>query len=90
MGDCPFKRIYPTPPIFSARASPQALPAPPLRRNPEPIDRRAPLPPQRYDQPQRGARTGADHGRGQVYNMTAEASGEAAEKYEARYLEQEP
>jgi len=83
---CPFKITYPTPPIFPARAVPPALPTPPLRRNPEPISRRAQFPPQQYDQTQRGERAEI----GQVYNMTAEESGEAAVEYEAQYPEQEP
>jgi len=90
IGDCPFKRNYPIPPTFPARAAPPALPAPPLRRNPEPIDRRAPFPPQQYNHPQRGARPRADYGRGQVHNMAAEVSDEAAAEYETQYLEQEP
>jgi len=90
IGDCPFKRTYPISPTFSARAALPALPAPPQRGNPKPIGRRAPFPPQQHDQPQRGARTRSDHGRGQVYNMSAEASGEAAAEYEAQYPEQEP
>ena len=90
IGDCPFKRNYPIPPAIPARAAPPALPAPPLRRNPEPVDRRAPFPPQQYDHPQRGARPRADYGRGQVHNMAAEVSDEAAAEYEAQYLEQEP
>ena len=65
-----------------------ALPAPPLRRNPEPIDRRVPFPPQQYDQ-QRGMRIRADQGRGQGYIMAAEASDDAAE-WEDQYPEQEP
>ena len=87
---CPFKRTYPTPSTFPALATPPALPAPPLRRNPEPVDRRAPFPPQQHEHPQRGARTRADPGRGQVYDMTAEASGEATAEYETQYPEQEP
>jgi len=90
MGDCPFKRTYPIPPTFLARAAPPPLPAPPHKGNPEPIGRRAPFPPQQHDQPQRGARTRADHGRGQVHNMSVEASGEAAAEYEAHYPEQGP
>jgi len=63
--------------------------APPQRGNSEPIGQRAPFPPQQHDQPQRGARTRADHGRDQVY-MLAEASSEEAAEYEAQYPEQEP
>ena len=82
--DCPFRRVGNTAPVQPV------LSAPPLRGNPKPVDRRAPFPPQQYDQPQRGVRTRADHGRGQVYNMTAEASDEAAAECEAQYPEQEP
>ena len=87
IGDCPFKRTYSTPSTFPVRVAPPALPAPPLRRNLEPVGRSAPLPSQQYDQPQRRARTSADHGRGQVYNMTTEASGEAAAEYDLLYFE---
>jgi len=82
IGGCPFKRTYSTPSTFPVRVAPPALPAPPLRRNLEPVGRSAPLPPQQYDQPQWGARTGGDHNRGQVYNMTAEVSGEVVAEYE--------
>ena len=81
--DCPFRRVGNTTPVRPV------LPAPPLRRNPEPVDRRAPFPPQQYDQPQRGPRTRVDHGKGQVYNMSAEASGKATAEYETQYSEQE-
>ena len=81
--DYPFRRVGNTAPVWPV------LPAPPLRRNPEPVDRRAPFPPQQYDQPQRGPRTRVDHGKGQVYNMSAEASGQATAEYEAQYPEQE-
>jgi len=43
--DCPFRRVGNIAPVRPV------LPAPPLRGNPEPIDRRAPFPPQQYDQP---------------------------------------
>jgi len=36
----PFKRTYPTPPTLPAQVALLALPAPPLRRNPEPVGRR--------------------------------------------------
>jgi len=78
------------PPAIPTRATPPALPAPPLRRNPEPVGRRAPFPPQQHDQVQRGARPRADYSRGQVHNMAAEVSDEAAAEYEAQYLEREP
>jgi len=87
--DCPFRRVGNMAPVRPALPAPP-LPAPPLRRNPEPVDRRAPFPPQQYDHPQRGARPRADYGRGQVHNMTAEVSDEAAAEYEAQYQEQEP
>ena len=50
IGDCPFKRTYPIPPTFPARAAPPALPAPPLRRSQEPVSRRVPLSAQQHDQ----------------------------------------
>ena len=87
--DCPFRRTGNVVPARPALPAP-ALPAPPLRRNPEPVDRRAPFPPQQYNQPQRGVRPRADYGRGQVHNMAAEISDEAAAEYEAQYAEQEP
>jgi len=87
--DCPFRRIGNMAPIRPALPAPP-FPAPPQRRNPEPVDQRAPFPPQQYDHPQRGARPRADYGRGQVHNMAAEVSDEAAAEYEAQYLEQEP
>ena len=62
--DYPFRRVGNMAPVRPV------LPAPPHRGNPEPIGRRAPFPPQQHDQPQRGARTKVDHGRGQVYNMS--------------------
>jgi len=65
-----------------------ALPAPPLRRNTGPVDRRVPFPPQQYGHQQRGARPRADQGRGQGYIMAAEASGDAAE-YGDQYPGQE-
>ena len=67
-------------PVRPALPAP-TLPAPPLRRNPEPVDRRAPFPPRQHEPLQRGAR--ADYGRGQVHNMAAEVSDEAAAEYEA-------
>ena len=60
MVECPFKKIRNATPVQLA------LPAPMPGRNPEPVSRRAPLPPQ-----QRGARVGADRGRGQAYNLSA-------------------
>jgi len=91
--DCPFRRVGNIAPVRPAPPAPAlpapALPAPPLRRNPEPVDRRAPFPPQQYDHPQRGMRTRADQGRGQVYIMAAEASDDAAE-WEDQYPDQEP
>ena len=80
--DCPFRRVgnaAPVRPALPAPAHPApALPAPPLRRNPEPVDRRAPFPPQQYGHQQRGMRTRADQGRGQTYILAAEASEDAA------------
>ena len=81
--DCPHRKFGHVAPVRPA------LPAPPLRRNPEPVDRRVPLPPQRYDHQQRGMRPRADQGRGQVHVMAAEASGDAAE-WEDQYPDQEP
>jgi len=51
-----------------------------MRRNPGPIDREAPLPPQQQTlgQAQRGPRTRVDRGKGKAYNLTtgeAESSG---------------
>ena len=68
LNDCPFKRTYPTPSTLPARVVLPALPAPPLRRNPEPIGRRVSLLAQQHNQLQRGARAG----RGQAYNLSAE------------------
>ena len=59
-------------PVRPAHLAP-AFPAPPPRRNPGPVDRRAPIPPQQNDQQQRGVKTGADQSR-------AEASDSAAER----------
>ena len=84
-----FGHVAPVRPTLPAPAHPApALPAPPLRRNPEPVDRRVPLPPQRYDHQQRGMRPRADQSRGQAYIMAAEASDDTAE-YEDQYPEQE-
>ena len=66
IGDYPFKRTWNTTP------APLVLPTPPLRRNPEPIARKAPLLPQQHDQSQREPRARADRGRGQVYNFSTE------------------
>ena len=82
LGVCPFEKTW------NAIPAPLALPAPPLGRNPEPIGRRAPLPPQ-----QRGARVGADHGRGQAYNLSAgeaETSDVIVEEQGAQYPDQDP
>ena len=86
--DCRYRKFERTAPVRPAHPAP-ALPAPLLRPNPEPVDRRAPFPPQRYDRQQRGMRPRADQGRGQVHVMAAEASGVAAE-WEDQYPEQEP
>ena len=85
---CPHRKFIPVAPIRSVHPAP-ALPAPPLRRYPEPVDRRVPLPPQRYDHQQRGMRARTDQGIGQVHSMAAEASGVAAE-WEDQHPEQEP
>ena len=96
--DCPhreFGHVAPVRPALPAPARPAparpapALPAPPLRRIPEPVDRRVPLPPQRYDHQHRGVRPRADQRRGQVHIMAAEASDDAAE-WEDQYPDQEP
>jgi len=91
--DCRYRKFEHTAPVRPALPAPAhpapALPAPPLRRSPEPVDRRAPFPPQRYDRQQRGMRPRADQGRGQVHVMAAEASGVAAE-WEDQYPDQEP
>jgi len=91
--DCPrrtFGHVAPVRPALPATAHPApALPAPPLRRYPEPVDRRAPFPPQQYGHQQREMRARADQDRGQVHAMAAEASGVAAE-WEDQYPEQEP
>jgi len=89
VNNCPFKRIYPTPPILPARAAPPVLSAPPLRSNPEPISRRVSFSPQQHDQSQRGAIAG----RGQIYKLSAEeaeAPDEVMVGYGAQYLEWEP
>ena len=86
--DCPYRKFGHMAPVRPAHPAP-ALPAPPLRRNPGPVDRRAPFPPQQYGHQQRGVGTRADHGRGQVRVMEAEASEDAAE-WESQYLDQEP
>jgi len=85
---CPYRRFGHVAPIRPAHPTP-ALPAPPLRRNPEPVDRRVPFPPQQYNHQQRGMRPRADQGRGQGYNMAAEASDDAAEWVD-QYPGQEP
>jgi len=64
----------------STSGTPSTL-APPMRRNPGPVGRGAPLPLQRrtLGKAQRGPRTGVGCGRGQAYNLIAEeaeASGE--------------
>jgi len=69
------------PPALPTRAASPAFSAPPMRRNPRPVGRGAPPPPQcrTLGQAQRGPRTGVGRGRGQAYNLTAEeaeASGE--------------
>jgi len=91
--DCRFRRVENVAPVRPALPAPArpapALPAPPLRRNPEPVDRRVPLPPQRYDHQYRGMRPRADQRRGQVHIMAAEASDDAAE-WEDQYPDQEP
>ena len=91
--DCRYRRFEHTAPVRPALPDPAhpvpALPAPPLRRYPEPVGRRVPLPPQRYDHQQRGMRARADQGIGQVHVMAAEASGVAAE-WEDQYPDQEP
>ena len=82
--DCPFKRTYPTLPIFPARAATQALPALAVRRNSESVVKRDPFPPQQHEQTQRGTRAGRD----QVYNLLAgeaEASGEVVAECGAQY-----
>ena len=86
--DCPHRKFGHVAPIRPTLPAP-ALPTPPLRRNPEPVDQRAPFPPQQYDNPQRGARPRVDYGRGQVHIMAAEASEDAAECAD-QYPDQEP
>ena len=65
--DCPIGRM---------NNAPLALPAPPERRNPGPVGRGVPLPPQRqvYNQAHQrpGAAAGRGRGRGQAFNLTAE------------------
>lgn len=60
---------------FKPRNTVPALPAPQVQRNPGPVGRGAPLPPQQqmFNQNQRTA--GIGRGRGQVNNMTTEAVG---------------
>jgi len=82
MVKCPFKKLRNATPIRLA------LPAPPPGRNPEPVGRKAPLPPQ-----QRGAGVGADRERGQAYYLSAgeaEASVVVTEGQGAQYPDQEP
>jgi len=86
--DCPHRKVGQVAPVRPAHPAP-ALPAQPLRRYPEPVDRRAPFPPQRYDHQQRGMRARADQGRGQVHAMAAETSGVAAE-WEDQHPDQGP
>jgi len=64
--DCPHRKVGYVGPARPVRPAP-AFPAPPPRRNPEPV------PPQPSDQQQRGVETGADQSR-------AEASGSAAKR----------
>ena len=70
--NCPHRKFGQVAPVRPAHPAP-ALPAQPPRRNPEPVDLRAPFPPQQNDQQQRGVKTGADQSR-------AEASVSAAER----------
>ena len=67
MEDCPSRRTG---------NAPLALPVPLERRNPGPVGRGAPLPPQQqvYNQAQQrpGAAAGRGRGRGQAFNLTAE------------------
>ena len=81
--DCQYRKfghVAPIRPALPAPAHPvPALPAPPLRRNPEPVDRRAPVPPQQYGHQQKGMRLRADQGRGQGYILITEVSDDAAE-----------
>ena len=86
--DCRYRKFEHVAPVRPAHPA-AALPAPPLRRNPEPVDRRVPFLPQRYDHQQRGMRARADQGRGRVHVMAAETSGDAAE-YGDQYPDQEP
>ena len=82
MIECPFKKLRNATPVRLA------LPAPPPGRNPEPVGRRAPLPPQ-----QRGSRIGVDRGRVQAYYLSAgeaEASVVVADGQGAQYPDQEP
>ena len=67
--DCPHRKFGQVAPVRPARSAP-ALPAPPPRRNPEPV------PPQQNDQQQRGVKTGTD--------QAAEASVSAAERGDQR------
>ena len=83
MRDCPFRRVGNIAPI-----RPTLLTLP-VRRNLDPLAEELLFHPSGMINAEK-ARTGADHGRGQVYNMTAEALGDAATKYEAQYPEQEP
>ena len=91
--DCQYRKFGHVAPVRPALPAPvhsaPALPAPPLRRNPEPVDRRVPFPPQRYDRQQRGMGARADQGRGQVHIMAAETPGDAAEWVD-QYPDQEP
>jgi len=84
IGDCLFKETRNAAPVRPV------LPAPPVMRNPGPVDRGAPLPfqQQAYGQAEKGARVGADGRRSQVYYLTSKEAN--ALECGAQYPEQGP
>ena len=87
--DCPLRKTQKTTPV------PQALSAPPVRKDPGPNNRRTPLPSQQqvYNQAPKGEKVGTDGKEGQAYNLTieeAEASREMVARCGAQCPKQEP